>query len=210
MWVWVNSGSWWWTGRPGVLRFMELQRVGHDWATELNWTEYQEIFHICKSDHGVSLKNNSAMVFSPLINSPSFPDKSLTIWIDILPARFLSALCHPSRYENFILWYKTIYTMSIFYLHKLIPVPRIPFLICLPLLSNPSNLPLRVEFGNPILCVPNSIWYVYTYIYNRGEHGHPLQYSCLKNPHGQRSPVCYSPWAYKGAYTTEGLSTYIK
>ena len=35
---WVNSGSWWWTGRPGVLRFMGSQRVGHDWATELNWT----------------------------------------------------------------------------------------------------------------------------------------------------------------------------
>ena len=39
-WVWVNSGSWWWTGRPGVLRFMGSQRVGHDWATELNWTEW--------------------------------------------------------------------------------------------------------------------------------------------------------------------------
>ena len=38
-WLWVNSGSWWWTGRPSVLRFMGLQRVGHDWATELNWTE---------------------------------------------------------------------------------------------------------------------------------------------------------------------------
>ena len=38
-WVWVNSGSWWWTGRPGVLRFMGSQRVGHDWATKLNWTE---------------------------------------------------------------------------------------------------------------------------------------------------------------------------
>ena len=37
-WVWVNSGSWWWTGRPGVLRFVGSQRVGHDWATELNWT----------------------------------------------------------------------------------------------------------------------------------------------------------------------------
>ena len=37
--VWVDSGSWWWTGRPGVLQFMESQRVGHDWATELNWTE---------------------------------------------------------------------------------------------------------------------------------------------------------------------------
>ena len=36
-WVWVNSGSWWWTGRPGVLRFMGLQRVRHNWATELNW-----------------------------------------------------------------------------------------------------------------------------------------------------------------------------
>ena len=40
MWVWVNSGSWWWTGRPGVLRFLGSQRVGHDWATELNWTEH--------------------------------------------------------------------------------------------------------------------------------------------------------------------------
>ena len=39
MWVWVNSGSWWWTGRPGVLQSMGSQRVGRDWATELNWTE---------------------------------------------------------------------------------------------------------------------------------------------------------------------------
>ena len=36
MWVWVNSGSWWWTERPGVLRFMGSHRVGHDWA-ELRW-----------------------------------------------------------------------------------------------------------------------------------------------------------------------------
>ena len=40
MWVWVNSGRWWWTGRPGVLWFMGSQRVGHDWATELNWKLY--------------------------------------------------------------------------------------------------------------------------------------------------------------------------
>ena len=38
-WVSVNSGSWWWIGRPGVLRFMELQRVGHDWATDLIWSD---------------------------------------------------------------------------------------------------------------------------------------------------------------------------
>ena len=36
--VWVNSGSWWWTGRPGVLQFTGLQRVRHDLATELNWS----------------------------------------------------------------------------------------------------------------------------------------------------------------------------
>ena len=36
-WVWVNSGSWWWTGRPGVLQSTGSQRVGHSW-TELNWT----------------------------------------------------------------------------------------------------------------------------------------------------------------------------
>ena len=34
-WVWVNSGSWWWTGRPGVLQSMVRQRAGHGWATEL-------------------------------------------------------------------------------------------------------------------------------------------------------------------------------
>ena len=38
-WVWVNSRRWWWTGRPGVLRFMGSQRVRHNWATQLNWTE---------------------------------------------------------------------------------------------------------------------------------------------------------------------------
>ena len=38
-WVWLKSGSQWWIGRPCVLQFMGSQRVGHDWATELNWTE---------------------------------------------------------------------------------------------------------------------------------------------------------------------------
>ena len=45
-WVWVNSGSWWWTGRPGVLQFMGSQRVGHDWATVLKWTELKQRWRI--------------------------------------------------------------------------------------------------------------------------------------------------------------------
>ena len=38
-WVSVNSGSWWWTARPGVLQSMVSQWVGHNWVTELDWTE---------------------------------------------------------------------------------------------------------------------------------------------------------------------------
>ena len=53
-WVWVGFGSWWWTGKPGVLQSMESQRVGHDWATELTaieflfvkeWWTYQHCLH---------------------------------------------------------------------------------------------------------------------------------------------------------------------
>ena len=38
-WVWLNSGNWRWTERPGMLQSMESQRVGHDWVTEVNWTK---------------------------------------------------------------------------------------------------------------------------------------------------------------------------
>ena len=50
-WVWVDPGSLWWTGSPGVLQFMGWQRVRHDWATELNWTEDQPRQHIKKQRH---------------------------------------------------------------------------------------------------------------------------------------------------------------
>ena len=63
-WVWVNSGSWWWTGRPGVLWFMGSQRVRHNWATELNWTERDPTeflypFHDGKVQREGSLKDDS-------------------------------------------------------------------------------------------------------------------------------------------------------
>ena len=51
---WVDSGSWWWTGRPGMLWFMGLQRVGLDWVTELNWTELMKATVLQKK-----FKNNS-------------------------------------------------------------------------------------------------------------------------------------------------------
>ena len=70
MWVWVNSGSWWWTGRPGVLRFMGSQRVGHDWATELNWITYHS-FHVPKA---------SCMLWSFSTFNLSFPFVVMTLF----------------------------------------------------------------------------------------------------------------------------------
>ena len=45
-WVWVGSGSWWWTGKSGVLQSMRSQRVGHNWATELNWTDGTQCYDL--------------------------------------------------------------------------------------------------------------------------------------------------------------------
>ena len=48
-WVWASSGSWWWTREPGVLQSMGLQRVKHNWVTELNWVSWKQLknpFHL--------------------------------------------------------------------------------------------------------------------------------------------------------------------
>ena len=52
-WVWVDSRSWWWTLRTGVLQYMGLQRVRHDWVTGLNFKQMpQEIFFFFFSQWG--------------------------------------------------------------------------------------------------------------------------------------------------------------
>ena len=56
-WVWVNSRCWLWTGRPSVLRFMGSRRVGHDWATELNWTDYNCSFLLAVTVVSLSVPN---------------------------------------------------------------------------------------------------------------------------------------------------------
>ena len=52
-WVSVDSGNWWWTGRSGMLQFMALQRVRHDWAIELNWTDNEYIYFIFRGENFV-------------------------------------------------------------------------------------------------------------------------------------------------------------
>ena len=60
---WVDPGSWWWTGRPGVLWFMGSQRVGYDWVTELNWTEFLIVLL------GLMITNNHILLLSNSIRS---------------------------------------------------------------------------------------------------------------------------------------------
>ena len=72
-WVWVNSGSWWWTGRPGVLWFTGSQRVGHDWATELNWTEGCHCWRVHgragASENSLATATDPELCSSPLLFS---------------------------------------------------------------------------------------------------------------------------------------------
>ena len=83
-WVWVNSGSWWWTGRPGVLWFMGSQGVGHDWATDLIWGWLSGFIYYSKwcfliLYFGVKSKTLlRAQVPACLPLSPSFPPTVLS------------------------------------------------------------------------------------------------------------------------------------
>ena len=78
-WVWVNSESWWWTGRPGMLQSMRLQRVGHDWMnwTELNWGQSRVI-------HNSGRHSAHQIPLLPL----NCCDSSLSLWIQKTPRRF--------------------------------------------------------------------------------------------------------------------------
>ena len=69
-WVWVNSVSWWWTGRSGVLQFMGSQTVGHDWVTDLNWTELKERIICQNHSFHVHLTSLPSVKCSPLPESP--------------------------------------------------------------------------------------------------------------------------------------------
>ena len=77
-WGWVNSGRWWWTGRPGVLQFMGSQRVGHDWATELNWWFWYNgsSYFICCEVVG---PDTMILVFWMLSFKPAFSLSSFTL-----------------------------------------------------------------------------------------------------------------------------------
>ena len=114
-WVWVNSGSWWWTGKPGVLRFMGSQRVRHDWVTELNWCFHPSIFFHFSTPPGVSsfyilpeIHGLSSGILS--IQAPRFSCHFFFIdhqpWINLaISSASMSGLLSPSSGPGFLLQY---------------------------------------------------------------------------------------------------------
>ena len=80
-WVWINSGSWWWTGRPGVLQSMGSQRVGHNWAIEVNWTDE------CLQSFPTSF-NMSLLSCTPICSRPILYNFCLILVSSISPKSF--------------------------------------------------------------------------------------------------------------------------
>ena len=101
-WVWGNSRSWWWTGRPGVLRFMGLQRVGHDWATELKcqqmfytWVEILMRFCFSPKEPNYFQHRDYVKQWSPTFSAPgtSFvEDHFSTNWGKVMVLRWFKPI----------------------------------------------------------------------------------------------------------------------
>ena len=101
-WVLLNSESCWWTGRPGVLQFMGLQRVGHNWATELNWI-WELLFFINKE----CLKNITSLLLPHLIYSYImiiwvFSESDLNYFYFLVPFLYFSV--NGFDFILFLLW----------------------------------------------------------------------------------------------------------
>ena len=106
-WVWVNSGSWWWTGRPGVLQFTGSQRVRHDWAIELNWTE-SKINHLT-----LPLIMAQWFHITYKFNFLNLPCRFFLIWPCLLLTLLLVSLCFEKYPPTYIL-YTVLSEISLF------------------------------------------------------------------------------------------------
>ena len=113
-WVWVDSESWWWTGRPGILQFVGSQRVRHDWATEMNWTELWTSLGLCF--HVSEMRVFTTAYF---LLSIKYDDICESIWL-MSKANAKKCVCHYSQWNYFessnivcvCVWVRTCVLMS--------------------------------------------------------------------------------------------------
>ena len=105
-WVWVSSGSWWWTGKPGVLQSMGSQRFRHDWVTELIRTEQYSSLYIHIYIHYIIMYYTCTTSIN-IAEWVKVPQSCLTLWDpmyctahEILQARLLKWVAFPSSRES--------------------------------------------------------------------------------------------------------------
>ena len=89
-WAWTSSGSWWWTGRPGMLRVMGSQRVGHDWATDKNWNGWEsrrgKQLDIEQSLYISSINHTSKLYWWNNKDTSQKPGRCIILWINLIRA----------------------------------------------------------------------------------------------------------------------------
>ena len=108
--VWASSGSWWWTGKSGMLQSMGSQRVGHDWATELNFHGY--IDHVLKAENSSHSLLTLTLWFSTIMKNLS----TLSEWSLVHYTKCYSEKLQPrQRMCSSVLWplFQTLGSYSI-------------------------------------------------------------------------------------------------
>ena len=105
-WVWVNSGSWWLSGRPGERWFMGSQRVGHDWATDLIWSDLMLFTSIKKNLP--SLSSGPPQLFQSLPCPPTIPPNhqpQQNPWIPLICTYYI---CYSRKKERLsVAWHQS-------------------------------------------------------------------------------------------------------
>ena len=114
-WVWVNSGSWWWTGKPHVLQSIESQRVGHDWAIELNWTELKP-----------SQSSRAQCCFNWSLHCHCIVDwfLPLTVLFSCLLCRCISLIGIPSKSATYSFWFQSMFPGKLIWYNYLAMQPK--------------------------------------------------------------------------------------
>ena len=173
-WVWVGSGSWWWTGKPGVLQSMELQRVRHDWATELNWAVYSYHLFLVSSASVRSFPFLSFIVpifvWNVSLVFPIFLTRSLVFLILFSSVQFSCSVVSDSLWPHGLLHarppcpsptpgvYSNSCPLSRWY-HPTISISVIPFSSCLQSFPASGSFQLSQLFTScgqsiPFYCFP--------------------------------------------------------
>ena len=120
-WVWVNSGSWWWTGRPGMLRFMGSQRVRHesDRTEQLNWTEEEYILQNFQSFFHCRGFLISALGIFPYWEVTSSQRRSHRCWLShpleqaLQPLTLLPTFKNEDNPDSYFTWVMKVHEMMV-------------------------------------------------------------------------------------------------